>query len=217
MAGIDQFFGVAPKSVAAANASTTDSGLSAQLLAILECEKPHIQDQYSWIKGIFSNVNNMPAAREAMSRYGGLPVCQTSWVSVYSFASAVKWFAKYPLPAADSGNCLQINTMLNTIEVDLNSLQDQYAKGIIDNNGLKYMSIPLQDRKSDLTGLYSQLSCDTAIAATQSGNTIGDLQAAVNSGTAAATQSKTVMYVIYGLAALVVLVGIKMLFTRKST
>lgn len=156
-----------------------DDVLSQQLVALIDCLRPRIQggggDIYASSRAYFSNIYNMPGAREAVQRYGS-PNCGSSWIPPFTIYWAAKYFNSYPLPVLDPSNCTTIKTMINALAQEQINLHQMYVEGAGDAEWYKYASIGLNDRATDVQALYARLNCDANINQQVQASDISTLQ-----------------------------------------
>lgn len=205
-------------------ANYTDEQIRSVAILWLNNMKPHIASFYDQATAYFSGARTMNGAREAIARYGfkpaftpPAPFVTPSWIPVYRFWKASMYLEKYPMPAENPLNCVQINTEINSINAELENLRKRTLPGgDMDSNGLSNSVFVLNDRITDLQGLYSLLNCDLNIVQQQQAGQLSAVQAAAASNAPGQGTDYT-MYVVYGVAGLIVVVALLMLLKKKKT
>jgi hypothetical protein len=191
-----------------------DQDLSDLMVALADCQKQYVSSIYTQAKTFFANLQNMPAVREAIQRYG-LKECQSSWIPFWTFYYSSLYFAKFPLPSASDINCEFIKPLIVAVKAEQTSLQEQFTKGFLGINEFRFSSTGLTDRLGDLTAMYAQLNCDVAIQQQTTQQDISLLSSTASTAAASAGPNYS-LYAIYGIAGLLLLTAVALLLKKRK-
>lgn len=203
--------------------NTDPSTLSSQMLQVLNCQRSHLSSGganiYAQAYSFFSDLTNMPATQEAISRYGQ-PSCSTDWIITFAVYIAAFYFKEFPLPSPDPANCALIKSLIAGVQNEQVNVQTLFTTGTAgDQNWLKYHQIPLSDRLNDLNSLYSQTNCTQNINQQTTVQDIALLQSAqANQPTAAGGTTGTpwLVYGIVGMAVVTLLIAGTILWPKNK-
>ncbi len=194
--------------------SLNNQDLSDLIIALTECQKKYDPTIYARAKLFFTDFNNMPFIREAITRYG-FRECTSDWRVFWEFYFSSLYFSKFPLPEASDINCTFLKPLILAVKAEQQSLQEQFTKGFLSIDEFRFSGTGLTDRLGDLNRMYANLNCDVAISQQTTQQDLAVLSDATNTAAANTAPNYTV-YVIYGVVGLILLTGVALFFKKSK-